>query len=266
MDRADDRMLEVALEAARAAAAVLVRHFHADVQRLRSKGAGNLVTVADIEAERAVVRILREHCPDHAILAEEEHAATAATAADLWVVDPLDGTNNFAHGLDQFAVSVAFFHRGVPRAAVVANPLRDQWFTAVRGGGARLNGTPIAASQHTRLDEVLFGVGFYYDRGHIMEATLRATADLIRAGTHGVRRFGAAALDLCMVATGQLGTFFEYDLSPWDYAGGWLVVEEAGGRVTDARGAPLRLERCSVVASNPGVHDAVLRITAAHHP
>ena len=266
MDTVDSRILGVAAQAARAAGTIIARHFQAGAERLTSKGAGNLVTVADVEAERAIVAAIRHHFPDHGILAEEEHAATAVGIENLWVIDPLDGTNNFAHGLDQFAVSLAFVHRGIPRVAVVFNPVRNHWYSAVRGQGAFLNGKPIRVSEHERLDEILFGVGFYYDRGIIMEATLGATADLIRAGTHGVRRLGAAALDLCLVASGQLGTFFEFDLSPWDFAGGWLIVEEAGGRVTDALGQPLSLNRCSVVASNPQVHEAMLAITRSHYP
>ncbi len=266
MDTADSRVLAVAAEAARAAGEIIVQHFRAGVERLRSKSAGNLVTVADVEAERAIVAIIRRYFPDHGILAEEEHAGTGPGDENLWVIDPIDGTNNFAHGVDQVAVSVAFVHRGAPRAAVVFNPLRDQWHSAVRNGGAFLNGQPVRVSNHERLDEVLFGVGFYYDRGAMMEATLRTTADLIRAGTHGVRRFGAGALDLCLVATGQLGTFLEYELAPWDFAGGWLLVEEAGGRVTDALGQPLTLKRSSVVASNPHLHNAVLKICSAHFP
>jgi myo-inositol-1(or 4)-monophosphatase len=266
MDEGQARVLSVAEEAAHEAARIVARHFREGAERLRGKGAGNLVTVTDVESERAIVAVIRRHFPDHAILAEEEHSATAVGAENLWVIDPLDGTNNFAHGLDQVAVSIAFFHRGVPQAAVVVNPLRDLWHSAVRGEGAFLNGVRVHVSAHDRLDEILFGVGFYYDRGAIMEATLRAMADLIRAGTHGVRRFGAAALDLCLVGTGQLGTFLEFDLSAWDYAGGWLFVEEAGGRVTDAQGQPPTLQRSSIVASNAALHDAVLAITRVHCP
>jgi myo-inositol-1(or 4)-monophosphatase len=266
MEGENGRILEVAEKAAGMAAAIIARHFREGVERLRSKGAGNLVTVTDVEAERAIVAAIRASFPDHAILAEEEHAATAIAAENLWVIDPLDGTNNFAHGIDQVAVSIAFFHRGMPQVGVVVNPLREQWHMAVRGQGAYLNGARVHVSEHQRLDEILFGVGFYYDRGIVMEATLQAVAELIRAGTHGIRRFGAAALDLCLVGTGQLGTFFEFDLSAWDYAGGWLFVEEAGGRVSDAHGRPLSLRRSSIVASNPHVHEAVLAITRDHCP
>ena len=265
MDERHSQWMKVAEEAAGEAAGIISRHFRAGAERLRSKGAGNLVTVTDVEAERAIVAQIQRHFPEHAILAEEEHAATALGAENLWVIDPLDGTNNFAHGLDQFAVSIAFVWQGVPQVSVVVNPGRVQWHRAIRVAGAFLNGERVRVSQHQRLDEILFGVGFYYDRGVIMEATLHAMADLIRAGTHGVRRFGAAALDLCLVGTGQLGTFFEFDLSAWDYAGGWLFVEEAGGRVTDALGQPLHLQRSSLVASNAHVHPAVLELVQRHY-
>ena len=268
MDTAEIKVMSVAADAARAAGEIIARHFHAGPERLHSKSAGNLVTVADVEAERAIVAIIRERFPDHLFLAEEEHAAPSSVADvdNLWIIDPIDGTNNFAHGLDQFAVSIAFVQKGITQIAIVFNPVRNEWYSAMRGQGAELNGKPIHVSDHDRLDEILFGVGFYYDRGVIMEATLRATADLIRAGTHGVRRYGAASLDLCMVAAGQLGAFFEYELAPWDYAGGRLIVEEAGGKVSDALGRPLGFQKCSVVASNLFVHDAMVAITKAHFP
>jgi myo-inositol-1(or 4)-monophosphatase len=256
--------LIVAEEAARAAGLVLSRHFRDGVV-MRNKDVANLVSDADIEAERAVVDVIRRHFPGHEVLAEEDHKGDAG-AVHLWVVDPLDGTANFAHKIPHFAVSIAYYRDGQPLAGVIFNPITDDWYVAVRGQGASHNGRPASVSSHARLDETMIGVGFPYDRGTLMEATLAATGDFIRREVHGVRRFGTAAIDLCMVGTGLFGGYFEYQLSPWDFAAGRLFVEEAGGTVTDCRGGPLPLGKTSVLASNGGLHPAVLGVVRAHHP
>src|SRR5262249_46017698 len=145
------------------------------------------------------------------------------------------------HKIPQIAVSVAYYRAGVARVGVVYNPVRDEWHVAERGRGATFNGQPVGVSEEARLDETLVGVGFYYERGAVMEATLDAVRDLKHRHIHGIRRFGAASLDLCMVGLGMLGAYFEYTLSPWDFAAGRLFVEEAGGRVTTCTGDPLPL-------------------------
>lgn len=256
--------LKVAEEAARAAGAVLERHFRTGMAS-RSKEVANLVTDADVEAERAIVDVLRAAFPDHEILGEESHRGDVH-AEHLWIVDPLDGTNNFAHGLAHFAVSIAYYRAGVPEFGIIYAPIYGDWYVAARGLGAHSNGRRVTVGTQARLDEVLVGVGFYYDRGAMMEATLRSIGDLFRCNIHGIRRFGTAALDLCMVGLGRFGAYFEYELSPWDFAAGRLFVEEAGGRVTDARGEPLTLNRSSILASNGLLHDAALDVVRAHHP
>lgn len=256
--------LTVAQEAARAAGVILTRYFH-DGVAMRSKDVANLVSDADIEAERAIVEVIRSTFPSHEVLGEEVHEGDAS-AEHVWVVDPLDGTNNFAHKLAHFAVSIAYYRAGRAECGVILNPLRDEWHVAVRGQGATLNGRRVRVSDETRLTEALVGVGFYYDRGAMMEATLAAIGDLKRNGIHGIRRFGTASLDLSMVALGNYGGYFEYELSPWDFAAGRLFVEEAGGRVTTARGEPLPLARSSVLASNGTLHEALLEIVRSHHP
>jgi myo-inositol-1(or 4)-monophosphatase len=256
--------LDVACQAAQRAGAILVRHFEQGVV-VRSKQEYNLVSDADIEAERAVVAAIRQRFPEHAILAEEEHAASTE-AEHLWVVDPLDGTNNFVHGIPHFAVSIAYYQAGQAQCGVVFNPVRGDWYVAQRGGGATCNGQTMRVSSHTRLSQVLVGLGFYYDRGALMQGTLDAIRDLFAEKIHGIRRFGTASLDLCHVAQGRFGAFFEYQLAPWDFAAGRLIVEEAGGRVTTCRGEPLPLRLSSVLASNGTLHDAVLRIVQAHLP
>src|SRR5690606_5223379 len=182
------------------------------------------------------------------------------------IVDPLDGTNNFAHRIPHFAVSIAYYHNGSPVCGVVYNPLRDDWFTAVRGEGAWYNGQPARVSDERRLDQALVGVGFYYDRGAMMEATLAAIRDLFRCQIHGIRRFGTASLDLCQVGMGMFGAYFEFQLSPWDFAAGRLFVEQAGGRVTTCLGDALPLQKTTLLASNRLLHDAVLRVIGSHVP
>ena len=203
--------------------------------------------------------------PTHAILGEEQWSGSI-DADHLWIVDPLDGTNNFAHRIPHFAVSIAYYRAGVPQCAVVVNPVRGDWYWAERGRGAWANARQMSVSPATRLDECMVGCGFYYDRGAMMEATLAAIGDFFRAQIHGIRRFGTAALDLCQVADGMYGAYFEYQLAPWDFAAGRLILEEAGGRLTDGRGAPLPLEKTSVLASNGSLHDVALAIVAKHHP
>ncbi len=255
--------LEVARGAARAAGELIARYFR-DGVTMRSKESYNLVSDADVEAERTIVAQIRDHFPTHAILGEEAHQADLG-AEHLWIIDPLDGTNNFAHQLPHFAVSIAYYRGGVAQCGVIYNPLRDDWYTATRGGGAWHNGRRQQVAAHRRLDETLIGVGFFYDRGAMMEATLLAIRDLFRQQIHGVRRFGTASLDLCLVGCGSFGAYFEYELAPWDYAAGRLFVEEAGGRITDCRGADLPLARTSMLASNGWLHPDVLRIVREHY-
>jgi myo-inositol-1(or 4)-monophosphatase len=250
--------LTVAEEAARAGGAVTSRYFHEGIE-MRSKDIANLVSDADLEAEQAIVAVIRRAFPGHEVLGEESHAGDVR-AEHLWIVDPLDGTNNFAHRIPHYAVSVAYYRGGQAECGIVFNPARDEWHIAARGRGAYQNGRRARVSEHSRLDQSLIGVGFYYNRGALMEATLDAIGDLKRRGIHGIRRFGTASLDLCMVGLGMFDAYFEGELSPWDFAAGRLFVEEAGGRVTTCRDEPLPLGNSSILASNGRLHDEVLRV------
>jgi myo-inositol-1(or 4)-monophosphatase len=254
--------LTTAEDAARAGGQIVARYFR-DGVTMRHKAKVDLVSDADIEAEHAIVAVIRESFPDHAIMGEESHAADAS-AQHLWIVDPLDGTTNFAHGLPHFGVSIAYYQNGQAQCGAILNPITNDWYVARRGHGATFNGQPVHVSKHDTLNQVLVGAGFYYDRGAMMEATLAAIGELFHQDIHGIRRMGAAALDLCMVATGQYGGFFEYQLSPWDFAAGRLFVEEAGGKVTTCRGDALPLAQTSVLATNGVLHDSMLGIVGRH--
>lgn len=256
--------LDVARKAAQVGGDVLSGYFRQGIE-MREKRSCDLVSNADLESEQAIADVIRSTFPDHAILGEEAHTGDA-DAPHLWVIDPLDGTTNFAHDIPHFAVSIAYYQSGEPVCGVIYNPARGDWFHAVRGAGAFAGDDRVHVSQHAELSESLVGVGFYYDRGAMMEATLSAIRDLFGQQIHGIRRFGTASLDLAQVGCGLFGAFFEYELSPWDFAAGRLFVEEAGGRVTTCQGDSLPLAKSTLLASNGLLHDAVLEIVQRHIP
>lgn len=248
------RLEQVALRAARAAGRI-------HLQRLsRSKVTSktnpiDLVTEADRESEQAVIRTLGRAFPDHAILAEES-GANARLSEHRWIIDPLDGTTNFAHGFPQFCVSIAYERRGRVQLAVVFDALKRELFVAARGRGARLNARPIHVSTTPSLDLALLATGFPYDRRERRNFYFTFwEAFMMR--TQGVRRTGSAALDLCYVACGRVDAFWEFGLRPWDVAAGALIVAEAGGRATNLDGTGLNLEARKILASNGKLHRAM---------
>ena len=263
------RELDVAQQAAKAGGEILAGYFGQGVE-MRAKQDCDFVSDADVESERAIIEVIRSAFPDHAILGEEGqatgHADVDTSSEFLWVIDPLDGTTNFAHDIPHFAVSIGFYWKSQPVLGVIFNPARRDWFHAVRDEGAFANGSKVSVADHASLSESLVGVGFYYDRGAMMEATLASIRDLFQQKIHGIRRFGTASLDLCQVGCGQFGAFFEYELSPWDFAAGRLFVEEAGGRVTNCCGNELPLAKSSVLASNGKLHDSILKIVSGNLP
>ncbi|MEE2936754.1 MAG: inositol monophosphatase family protein [Planctomycetota bacterium] len=262
-------VLEAAVMAARAGGDVLMRYFRDGVQmRNKSEQGGktyDLVSDADVESERIIGEYLAEQFPNHELLGEE-NLVGQVDAEHVWVIDPLDGTNNFAHQIPHFAVSIGYYRSGVAEVAAIYNPARDEMYTAVRGGGAFRNGQPAQVCESSSLAQTLIGCGFYYDRGAMMKDTLATLEEFFSHDIHGIRRFGTASLDLCQVGCGYFGGFFEYKLSPWDFAAGRLFVEEAGGKISDARGASLQLEVGSVVASNGRLHDEMIEITSKRAP
>jgi myo-inositol-1(or 4)-monophosphatase len=253
------RLLDACAAAARAAGAEAKARF-GRAHDIAFKGSINLVTEADLAAEKAALASLRAAYPEAAVLAEESGAAGAA--GDLrFIVDPLDGTTNYAHGLPHFSTTVAAEVRGELAAGVVYDPLRDEIFEAVRGGGARLNGRALRVSGEEHLERALLTTGFPYDLRERPEVLLREFNAFCLAA-RAVRRLGSAALDLAYVAAGRFDGFFERGLMPWDVAAGELLVREAGGRVTDYRGGAPRLDGGEIVASNGPIHGEMLAVLA----
>jgi len=250
--------------AAQAGGTVLMKYFRQGVT-MRHKGVVDLVSDADVKAERTIAQVIRDAYPNHSILGEEQEAGDVS-AEHLWVIDPLDGTTNFAHDIPHFAVSIAYYHNGTAQQAVVLNPARGDCYTAARGTGAFHNDQPISVSTATSMNDILISVGFYYDRGAMMEATLAAVKECFDNQIRGIRRMGTASLDLAQVAAGHFGGYFEYQLSAWDYAAGRLLVEEAGGQMKTCLGTDLPLGTTSVLAASPALFETICDITSRHHP
>jgi myo-inositol-1(or 4)-monophosphatase len=250
----------VAVEAAHAGGEVLRRRF-SDRHRLtvEVKAKHDYVTQVDREAEAAVMAVLRRRVPDHAVLAEEGSTG-GDHAAYRWIVDPLDGTTNFIHGVPAFAVSIGLTDQSGLVAGCVHDPCRGETFHAHRGGGAFLNGSRIACTVLEHLDAALIATGFPFREMVQLPAYLAAFERFVRS-TSGLRRAGSASLDLAYTACGRYDGFFEVGLKSWDLAGGALVVMEAGGVVTDVHGGPEFLREGSVVAAGARLHAAMLAIT-----
>src|SRR5437016_1117178 len=246
----------VAIDAARAAGQLLYTELHRP-RRVAYKGTPtNLVTEMDARAEELVVGRLLAAFPDDAILAEER-GAQAGRSGRRWIIDPIDGTTNYAHGLPAYAVSIALEVGGRVQLGVVYDPSHDELYVAERGGGAFCNDTRLAVSTTAALDDSLLTTGFPYDIRVNPDNNLKEYA-VFATRSRAVRRFGSAVIDLAWVAGGRYDGFWELRLGPWDVAAGALLVEEAGGRVTALTGAPLDLERPTLVASNGRIHDAML--------
>jgi myo-inositol-1(or 4)-monophosphatase len=220
----------------------------------------NLVTAADRQSEEIIIDFLHKEMPGCRVLSEETLRDTDLASDRLWIVDPLDGTTNFAHGIPHFGISVAYAEKGRLVAGVVGDPAGGELFSASAGGGAECNGRPIRVSGSASLTTSLIGTGFYYERGAIMEKTLCALHGLFKKDIHCMRRMGAASLDLTWLACGRLDGYFEYTLSPWDFAAGLLILREAGGRASDSNGKEADLFSKGLVCSNGLIHDEFLEI------
>ncbi|MCB9797399.1 MAG: inositol monophosphatase [Alphaproteobacteria bacterium] len=260
-------MIELAREAARAAGAIQREAWlgrgaeptRRDVPGLRHKGAVDLVTEIDLASEARIVEILTAGAPEIPVLAEE--GGGARRAGTRWIIDPLDGTTNFVHGFPQFAVSIALQREGALELAVVYDPTRDELFEARAGQGATLNGRPIRTSITPSLDQALVASGFPYDRRVNADRYLRYVRAFLMTA-QGFRRAGAAALDLAWVACGRLDGCWEFGLQPWDVAAGALLIQEAGGRISDMDLSPLDIDAPRVLGSNGILHAAMHAVLA----
>jgi len=256
------KALAVAVEAALAAGEILESYYGGPF-RISYKGELNLVTEADLASEKRILQILKRRFPDASILGEEsgESPGESAATSRRFVVDPLDGTTNFAHGYPVFAVSIAYEDEGLTRAGVVYDPIRRELFTAARGRGAFLNGRRLGVSRTATLGQALLVTGFPYDLKDDLAGNLRLFQRFMGL-SRAIRRDGSAALDLCYVAAGRYDGFWEEKLGPWDTAAGALIVEEAGGVLTGFSGEPFHYSNKAVLATNGRLHDAMLEVLA----
>ncbi len=256
-------MLTLAVKAARRAGNIINRGARElDLLTVTVKGPKDFVSEVDRAAERAIVETLLDAYPDHGILAEEGTAKGAnAEAENVWIIDPLDGTTNFLHGFPQYCVSIALAHRGQVTQGVVYDPVRNDLFTASRGRGAYLNERRIRVSRRQHLRECLIGTGFPFRDGSYLDTYLRMMRTMIQH-TAGLRRPGAAALDLAYVAAGFYDGFWEVGLNPWDVAAGSLLVQEAGGLIGDLAGEGDFLHAGQVIAGNPRIFSQMVNTMA----
>ena len=257
-------MLNMAVKAARSAGSIIMRH-HDRLDRLtvESKGLKDYVSEVDRMAENEIIRILRAAYPNHGFLAEE----TGAQAGDeyVWIIDPLDGTTNFLHGFPHFGVSIALKYKDRLEQAVVFDPSRNELFTATRDNGAQLNDRRIRVSRITDLEYALLGAGFPFRSHDHVDFWIKTLREFMLS-TSGIRRPGSASLDLAYVACGRYDGFWEIGLNAWDMAAGALIVQEAGGMVTDFSGDQRYLESGNIVAGNPKIHAEMLRRIHPHLP
>ena len=209
--------------------------------KISEKSSQNLVTEADLASEKLIVAGIIDRFPSHLFLREEGHSTAQGNEENVWIIDPLDATNNYAHGIPHFSVSIAYASSGKPRVGIIWDPIRKEEFYAVENHGAFMNEKPIHTSNRRTLQESIIATGFYYDRGLLMERTLEGIKSLFHKNIRGIRRTGGAALDLSWVACGRFDGFFEYELEPWDYAAGSLLVREAGGHCSDRTGQEVKI-------------------------
>ncbi|WP_435100544.1 inositol monophosphatase family protein [Arhodomonas sp. AD133] len=255
-------MVNIAVRAARSAGNVIVRNMdRLDRLHVEAKGNNDFVSDVDRMAEREIVQTLKRAYPDHGILGEEYGGK--ANGDYLWVIDPLDGTTNYLHGFPHFAVSIALLHRGAPEVAVIYDPVRQELFTATRGGGATIEGRRIRMRPRRSIEGALLGTGFPF-RYPEHQGSYLGMFQSIMGSTGDIRRAGSAALDLAYVACGRLDGFWELGLSPWDIAAGVLLIQEAGGIVSDFAGDNGYLKSGNVVAGSLKLHADLLRHITPH--
>ena len=258
-------MLNIAVKAARAAGAIINRaSMDLDILKISTKSPNDFVTEVDQMAEQAIIETILQAYPDHGILAEESGREHGAKHSEfVWIIDPLDGTTNFIHGFPVYCVSIALTHRGVVQQAVVYDPTRNDLFYATKGRGAYLNDKRLRVSKRTRMSDALVGTGFPFRRGDNPKRYLKMFEEVMNQ-VAGLRRPGAAALDLCYVAAGYYDAFFETGLQPWDVAAGSLIITEAGGLIGNFTGESDFLHQREVVAGSPKIYGQMVQILAPY--
>lgn len=257
-------LLNTAVKAARKGGETALRHLqHVHQLKVHTKQHNEFVTKVDLEAEAAIIETIRERYPDHAFLAEE--SGQQGDGEYLWVIDPLDGTTNFIHGFPVFAVSIALRINGRLTVAVIYDPNRQEIFTAIRGQGAQVDGHRIRVSNRRDLQDTLIGTGFPYRSNENIQTYTKMLASVLE-NTAGIRRPGAAALDLAYVAAGRLDGFWEFGLQEWDIAAGSLIVREAGGLISELQGDGDYFRSGNIVVGNPKIHDALRKLLIPHLP
>jgi myo-inositol-1(or 4)-monophosphatase len=249
-------ILTIGVRAARKAGSIINRASLDGGLNIRAKRANDFVTQVDQAAEQAIIEIVKKAYPDHGFLAEES-GASEGKADTVWIIDPLDGTTNFIHGFPQYCVSIGVQHRGALAHAIVYDPNRNELFTASKGRGAFLNDRRIRVTGQTKLADALVGTGFPFKELTRLDLYTRQLQSMMR-NSSGVRRAGAAALDLAYVACGRLDAFWELGLAPWDMAAGVLLIQEAGGLVGDLKGEQTFLESGDICCSTPKIFPALL--------
>ncbi|MEO6422037.1 MAG: inositol monophosphatase family protein [Candidatus Nitrotoga sp.] len=255
-------MLTIAVKAARRAGNLIHRAAdNLDHLTVTKKSHADYVSEVDRAAEQAIINTLLDAYPNHAILAEE--SGTRGDSEFVWIIDPLDGTTNFLHGFQQYAVSIALQHNGVLTQAVIYDPTKNDLFTASRGSGAYLNDRRLRVSKRIELADCLIGTGFPYTKFNHLDAYMNILRDMMQM-TSGLRRPGSAALDLAYTAAGRYDGFFEIGLKPWDIAAGCLLVTEAGGLVGDLQGNDTFLKSGNLCAGNPKAFAQILQVIAPH--
>ena len=258
-----DVLLEAAVNAATEAGRILEQGFGTSFDIASKEGRHNLVTEYDLASENCIISVLQSYTPTAAILTEES-GAHAGTGQLTWVIDPLDGTVNFAHGIPIFCVSIAAVIDGAVCAGVIHHPLLQETFTATAGGGAHLNGEPLHVSRTALLDDAILVTGFPYNVHENPSKCIDTFGSMLSLGIP-VRRLGSAALDLAYVAAGRFDGYWEVELQPWDMAAGALMVHEAGGAVTHYRKRPFRVGRDSILATNGRIHQQLARVISQSH-
>ena len=258
-------MLNIAIKAARAAGSIINRaSLDLDLLKIQTKAPNDFVTEVDHAAEQAIIETLLTAYPGHGILGEESGRQYGAKDSEyLWIIDPLDGTTNFIHGFPVYAVSIALAHRGVIQQAVVYDPTRNDLFYATKGRGAFMNDRRLRVSKRIRMSEALIGTGFPFRKGDNLKRYVKMFEEIMQQCA-GLRRPGAAALDLCYVAAGWYDGFFETGLSPWDIAAGSLIITEAGGLIGNFTGEADYLYQREVVAATPRIYSQLVKALAPY--